>query len=94
MRLSEAEVRERLKGLPGWTYAGGRIEKRYPFRAFTDGLAFVNRVAAIAEALDHHPDVLLQYGSVTLMCTTHSEKGVTEKDFELAARCELALAEA
>lgn len=90
MRLSESEIRERLKDLKGWTYAGGRLEKRYPFRGFTDALAFVNRVAEIAEALNHHPDVLLQYGAVTLMCLTHSENGVTAKDFDLAGRCDAA----
>jgi 4a-hydroxytetrahydrobiopterin dehydratase len=84
--LSEEQIRERLKQLPGWERAGGQIRKTYPFASFAEGMAFANRVAEAAEALDHHPDVLIQYRQVTLTLTSHDAGGLTERDFRLARR--------
>jgi len=82
--LSDEQIRERLKQLPGWERVGGEIRKTYPFASFSEGMAFANRVAAAAEAADHHPDMLIQYRQVTL--TRHDAGGLTERDFRLARR--------
>jgi len=84
--LSEEQIREGLKQLPGWDRAGGQIRKTYPFASFAEGMAFANRVAEAADALDHHPDVLIQYRQVTLTLTSHDAGGLTERDFRLARR--------
>jgi 4a-hydroxytetrahydrobiopterin dehydratase len=82
--LSEAEARERLKTLPGWELAGNTIRRTYRFPDFKAAMAFANRVADRAEAQDHHPDMLVQYGSVTLTLTSHDAGGLTGRDFRLA----------
>lgn len=88
MRLSDDAIRERLRSLDGWNYTEGKLEKHYRFSGFMDGVAFVNRVAEAAEAMNHHPDICLGYGYVTVSVWTHSEGGVTGKDFELARKCD------
>jgi 4a-hydroxytetrahydrobiopterin dehydratase len=80
--LSLAEVEERLKKLHGWTLEGDAIRKQYTFAGFPEAIAFVNRLAPEAEKADHHPDILINYKRVTLTYSTHSEGGLTEKDFE------------
>ena len=86
MKLSQAEIAERLKTLEGgWTREGDAIRKKYTFTGFAEAIAFVNRLAPEAEAADHHPDILINYKRVTLTYSTHSEGGLTEKDFAGAA---------
>jgi len=80
--LSRAEIEERLKTLRGWTLDGNAIRKQYTFAGFPEAIAFVNRLAPEAEKADHHPDILINYKRVTLTYSTHSEGGLTEKDFE------------
>ena len=85
-KLSEAEIAERLQKLGnGWTLQGDEIQKKYTFKDFMDAIAFVNRLAPQAEAADHHPDILINYKRVTLTYSTHSEGGLTGKDFAGAA---------
>ncbi len=89
-RLDEAQVRERLARLDGWQREGDAIRKQYKFASFPDAVAFVNRLVPGAEAADHHPDIAINYSRVTLSYSTHSEGGLTEKDFEgasMADRC-------
>jgi 4a-hydroxytetrahydrobiopterin dehydratase len=83
-RLSEAEVVKRLGELPGWERAGDAIRRTYAFDSFADAVAFVNRVAGLAEARNHHPDILVQYRRVTLTLSSHDAGGLTERDFRLA----------
>ena len=85
MTLTRAEIEQRLKGLDGWTLEGDAIRKQYTFANFPEAVAFVNRLAPEAEAADHHPDILINYKRVTLTYSTHSEGGLTVKDFEGAA---------
>jgi 4a-hydroxytetrahydrobiopterin dehydratase len=80
-KLSDAETAERMKGLTGWTREGDAIRKQFTFAGFPEAVAFVNRLAPEAEAADHHPDILINYKRVTLTYSTHSEGGLTEKDF-------------
>lgn len=84
--LSDEQIREKLKQLPGWERVGAEIRKTYPFASFGEGMAFANQVAAVADALDHHPDMLIQYRQVTLTLTSHDAGGLTERDFRLARR--------
>jgi len=78
-----------LAGLPGWTLEGAAIRKQFVFDGFASAVAFVVRVGFDAEAADHHPDILISnYKKVTLTFTTHSEGGLTEKDFAGAEAAE------
>ena len=85
MKLSQSEVEQRMKGLTGWTLDGDAIRKQVTFANFLEAIAFVNRLAPEAEAADHHPDILINYKRVTLTYSTHSEGGLTAKDFAGAA---------
>lgn len=92
-KLSHEQIVEKLKALSGWQYKDNAISKLLRFKEFMDGIRFVNRVAEIAEAADHHPDILINYTRITFSCSTHSEGGVTEKDFKLADSIERAYKE-
>lgn len=85
MKLDASEVSRRVGALTGWTLAGDAIKKQYTFADFPAAIAFVNRLAPEVEAADHHPDILINYKRVTLTYSTHSEGGLTEKDFAGAA---------
>ena len=88
-RLSADEVEGRLKKLPGWTRDGEVIQRQFVFDGFASAVAFVVRIGFDAEAADHHPDVLISnYKKVTLTFTTHSDGGLTEKDFEAADKAD------
>jgi len=83
--LNDKAVRTGLAGLDGWELRDGRIRKQYQFRTFLRAVAFVNSVAYLAESAGHHPDITINYNRVTLRLITHSEGGLTELDFALAA---------
>jgi 4a-hydroxytetrahydrobiopterin dehydratase len=89
-KLSEDHVRQKLGALPGWEYKNNAISKMFKFKEFMSGIEFVNKVAEIAEGADHHPDIAINYTRVTFSCSTHSDGGVTEKDFKLANNIEIA----
>lgn len=82
--LSEAEIEEGLKGLRGWERKGNEIVRVYKNKDFVESVGFVNKVAILAEKADHHPDILIRYRNVTLTLSTHSQGGLTGKDFKLA----------
>jgi 4a-hydroxytetrahydrobiopterin dehydratase len=84
-RLSDAEIADRLKKLDGWAREGESIKKQFTFAGFPDAVAFVTRLVPDAEAADHHPDIQINYKRVTLVYSTHSEGGLTAKDFDGAA---------
>jgi 4a-hydroxytetrahydrobiopterin dehydratase len=84
-KLTRAEAEQRLTRLTGWTLEGDAIRKQFTFKNFVEAIAFVNRLAPEAEAADHHPDILINYKRVTLTWSTHSEGGLTDKDFAGAA---------
>ena len=83
----EAIVRE-LDTLPGWTRDGNAIRKQFAFKGFPEAVAFVERLVPGCEAVDHHPDVTINYRKVTLSYSTHSEGGLTTKDFAGARAAE------
>jgi len=92
MKLSRADAEQRVKTLAGWTLDGDAIRKQFTFKDFPEAIAFVNRLAPEAEKADHHPDILINYKRVTLTYSTHSEGGLTDKDFAGAATAERAAA--
>ena len=80
-----ARVQQRLQELNNWALEGATdLIKEYSFETFLDAIDFVNRVAALAEQQQHHPAILINYTSVRLTLTTHSEHALSEKDFDLA----------
>jgi 4a-hydroxytetrahydrobiopterin dehydratase len=79
--LSHEEIRRRLSDVNGWTLDGDTIRKQFTFAGFPQAVAFVDRLVPGAEAADHHPDITINYKKVTLSYSTHSEGGLTEKDF-------------
>jgi 4a-hydroxytetrahydrobiopterin dehydratase len=85
-RLTDDQARGRAAALDGWELAGNAIRKQYKFDGFKSAMAFVNRVAALAEEVDHHPDFLIEYDRVTLTLTSHDSGGLTERDFRLARK--------
>jgi 4a-hydroxytetrahydrobiopterin dehydratase len=85
-KLDEREIEVQLAACPGWTREGDAIRRVYERPSFADAIAFVNRVAILAEAADHHPDILVEYRRVTLTLSTHDAGGLTHKDLELARR--------
>ena len=89
-RLSNDDIAERLNAAPGWEREGNWIRKQFQFPDFKGAVAFVNRVAEAAEAMDHHPDIDVRYNKVKLLTSTHSAGGLTEMDFELARRIDAA----
>jgi 4a-hydroxytetrahydrobiopterin dehydratase len=84
-KLSRADAEARLKEIKGWSLEGDVIRKQYTFGSFREAISFVVRLAFDAEEADHHPDILINYKRVTLTWSTHSEGGLTEKDFAGAA---------
>jgi 4a-hydroxytetrahydrobiopterin dehydratase len=83
--LSQEEVDRQLKTLHDWTVEGRAIRKQFTFANFPAAVAFVSRLVPEAEAADHHPDIMINYRKVTLLYSTHSEGGLTQKDFDGAA---------
>ena len=86
--LSRNDAEARLRELPGWALEGDAIRKQFVFAGFPEAVAFVERLVPGAEAADHHPDVLINYKRVTLTYSTHSEGGLTDKDFAGAKMAE------
>ena len=72
----------------GWDPAGGKLRKTFTFEDFRSALRFVDQVGAMADEVDHHPDVELSWGKATIQIWTHTVGGLAEIDFVFAARCE------
>src|SRR5208283_4782627 len=87
-KLGPDQITEKLKALPGWERRGEAIAKQYTFKAFMDGIRFLNRIAEIAEQMDHHPDVTINYRRITFSLSTHDQGGATEKDVKLGEAIE------
>ena len=85
VKLSDADVAARLEALPEWSQPGEEIQRTFRFKDFVQAMAFVDRVAARAEEVQHHPDILIRYSRVTLSLSTHDAGGITERDFDFAS---------
>ncbi len=85
-RLDRADIELGLGVLPGWERRGDSIRRDYRFADFAQALAFVNRVGALAEEANHHPDIELRWGRVVVSLTTHDAGGISQRDLDLARR--------
>jgi 4a-hydroxytetrahydrobiopterin dehydratase len=84
--LNAAEIEEALKGHPQWNLEAGKLARKWTFKDFVEAMAFVNRVAAIAEAAGHHPDIDIRYNQVILGLISHDAGGITRRDAAMAGR--------
>ncbi len=75
-----------MDALEGWADVDGALQQTFELASFAEAIAFVNRLAELAEAENHHPDVNISYRTVVVRWTTHSEGGITDRDRALAAR--------
>jgi 4a-hydroxytetrahydrobiopterin dehydratase len=94
--LKPTEVVSRLAAAPGWKLTGDgedvAIEKTYAFANYYETISFVNAVAFIANAQDHHPDLSVHYNRCVVRFNTHDVKGLSETDFDSAAQIDALLA--
>lgn len=85
-KLNAVQIKSALGALPDWKRSGATIKRTFAFKDFPAAIRFVHSVARRAEKAWHHPDIDIRWNKVTLTLTTHSEGGLTEKDFNLAAQ--------
>ena len=86
MKLSRKSATAKVAKLENWTLKGIVIARVFRFHDFAEAMRFVNKVARLAEAANHHPDIAINYNTVSLGLTTHDEGGLTERDFRLARK--------
>ena len=93
-KLTDDQINARLPKLPGWTRSSDEstrhdaLTRTFAFRSYADAVAFVVRLAFEAESNDHHPDLMWSFRKVTVTWSTHSDGGITDKDFDGAAAAE------
>jgi len=86
VKLNAAEIEERLELLDGWQVKANMLARRFEFKNFAQSLDFVNKVGAVAESADHHPDITFGWGYAEIAFTTHDRGGITDVDFALAKK--------
>ena len=84
--LDDDEIEAKLGELDGWERAGDAIEKKFDRGDFVGSVELVKSIVGPAEEMNHHPDLSISWNKVTVSLSTHSEGGITENDFELAAK--------
>lgn len=85
--LNDAEIKIKLNEIPGWEYKENQITREIKLRDFKSAVSLLNKAADEAEKMDHHPDILIfSWNKIRFTLSTHSEGGITKKDFELAAK--------
>ncbi|MFN0076853.1 MAG: 4a-hydroxytetrahydrobiopterin dehydratase [Prosthecobacter sp.] len=87
--LNDVTIHAELAQLPGWQVEGRELVKEFRFGSYLAGIEFVQQVARLAEAMNHHPDLLVRWRKVSVRLTTHSAGGLTALDFTLAGKIEL-----
>ena len=83
-KLKSTEIKQALGRVPEWKKVRNTITRTYVFKSFPAAVRFVNKVARLAEAAWHHPDIDIRWNKVKLVLTTHDEGGLTRKDIKLA----------
>lgn len=83
--MSDADIRTALGALPGWSHSDGAVSRDFTFDDFMGSVGFVNRLAEMAEAENHHPDLAISWATVTVSWCSHSEGGVTDRDLAMAS---------
>jgi 4a-hydroxytetrahydrobiopterin dehydratase len=89
-KLTDAQLRERLAGLDGWSLQEGKLHKELKFCDFVEAFSFMTRVALHAESMNHHPEWFNVWATVRIDLTTHDCGGISERDFELASHIDRA----
>ena len=84
--LSAAEIDQALHSLPGWEHQGDSIARVFQFGNFLEAMEFVNKIAVVAEAANHHPDIVINYNKVTLSLVSHDSGGITQRDIRMAGK--------
>ena len=84
MRLSEIEIEEELKNLPGWSVVNEKLHKDFQFDSFNQAFGFMTRAAMEIEKMNHHPEWFNVYNKITVELTTHDVGGITKNDINLA----------
>ena len=84
--LTSDQIKKALRTVPKWARQAGAITCTYQFKDFVAAMAFVNKVARLAEKAQHHPDIDIRWNKVKLTLSTHDQGGLTEKDFDLARK--------
>ncbi len=87
--LAAKEARDLAREVPLWTLSDKEIKRDFKFKDFRQAIAFANKLADIADAEDHHPDILISYSKVTLTLSTHKINGLSRNDFILAAKIDM-----
>lgn len=87
-KLSDTETQNKLKQVAGWTVKEGKLHKEFQFDTFVTAFGFMTQLALIAESMNHHPEWFNVYNRVTIDLMTHDAGGISELDFELAARAD------
>jgi 4a-hydroxytetrahydrobiopterin dehydratase len=82
--LDRQQIEAALAELGDWAYEGGELTRTFRFHDFSGSVEFVERLAEVAEGMQHHPDIDIRYNKVILHVVTHSAGGVTQKDLDLA----------
>ncbi|ADP72251.1 transcriptional coactivator/pterin dehydratase [Rhodomicrobium vannielii ATCC 17100] len=89
MTYDDKKIAARLKAdLPNWTHAHGYLRRTYKTKNWKATMMLVNAIGYLAETAWHHPDLLVSFSSVELRLMSHDAGGITDKDFELAAKIE------
>ncbi len=83
-KLPQEDIEAKLPQFSEWALNGDALQRTLSFDDFLGSMAFVNRIAELAENQGHHPDILIRYNKVTLTLTTHDAGGLTQKDFDFA----------
>ncbi len=83
-KLGDDEISNGLAELPGWERVGDEIVRTFELVSFPEAVAFVDRIAVLAEAADHHPDIDIRYRRVRVALTTHDVGGLSRRDLDLA----------
>lgn len=86
--LDAETVKRRIEGFNGWKLEDGALRKKFEYPTFLEAIAFVNRVAVVAEKLDHHPDFEIHWRRLTLSCWTHKHDALTAADVALVQEIE------
>jgi 4a-hydroxytetrahydrobiopterin dehydratase len=84
--LNDDQIQEQLERVPEWEREGDAIKREFKFEDFRASVDFVNRITPPAEEMNHHPDITISWNQVECTLSTHSQGGLTQDDFELAAR--------
>lgn len=85
-RLTQEDITARVKQLNGWSIENGKLHREFKFKSFVEAFGFMTSVALVAERMNHHPEWFNVYNKVVIELTTHDAGGISERDFEFAAK--------